>query len=262
MLRLATRSKLLASSARVLAPAAQTQQRQFQSVNTEDQKAVIFSLAGGVMPSMDPVFHEYAVKYTIPPKPDAIKQKVLMEADDAQLLENINMMLASRNGSPDENTADLMDAVASIKGEGWQTILVNDAGELKNIPHNAEILGAFDTVIDKLTPESVAALDAAGSDIVYLDNSAENLAAAEAMGISTVSVGSDYGAALTALEGKLGAPLKACVPGYTFNWYDRANNPHKNNGIYWFLWFCTFGLVFAKTSTTVVRYSADYAQGE
>lgn len=256
MLRLATRSKLLASSARVLAPA---QQHQF-STTTHDHKAAIFSLAGGVVPSMDPVFHEYAVKYTIPPKPDAIKQKVLMEADDAQLLENINMMLASRNGSPDEHTADLMDAVASIKGEGWKTILVDDAGELKNIPLNAEIQGAFDIVIDKLTPETLGGIGAAKSDIVYLDNSAENLAAAEAMGISTVAVGSDYGAALTALEGKLGAPLKACIPGYTFNWYDRANNPHKNNLSYWFLWFCTSAVVFWKTGSTVVRYSADHAQ--
>jgi len=259
MLRLATRSKLLASSARVIAPAVKTQERQLQfSVSPTDQKVAIFSLAGGVLPSMDPVFHEYAVKYTIPPKPDDIKQKVLMEADDAQLLENINMMLASRNASVDENTADLMDAIASIRGEGWKTILVDDAAGINNVPLNAEIRGAFDSVVDKLTSDIVEGSAAAKSDIVYVDNSAENLAAAEAMGISTVAVGSHYGEALSALEGKLGAPLKACIPGYTFNWYDRANNPHKNDKMYYFLWFSTSAVVFAKFASTVVRYSADY----
>jgi len=260
MLRLATRSKLLASSARVMAPAIQTQERQLQfAVTPSEQKVAIFSLAGGVLPSMDPVFHEYAVKYTIPPKPDDIKQKVLMEADDAQLLQNINMMLASRNASVDENTADLMDALASIRGEGWKTILVDDAAGVNNIPLDAEIKGAFDKIVDKLSADIVQGSGAANSDIVYVDNSAENLAAAEALGINTVAVGAHYGEALTALEGKLGAPLKACIPGYTFNWYDRANNnPHKNDNSYFFLWFATSAVVFAKVAGTVVGYSADY----
>ena len=251
MLRLATRSKLLGASARFLAPAAKTQEREF-SLTTEDQtKAVVFNLAGGVVPSMDSVFKEYAIKYTIPPKPDAIKQKVLMEADDAQLLENINLMLGSRNASQDENTADLMDAVASIKGEGWKTVLVNDPGQFKNIP--AIDTSVFDHVIDKLTPEFVAGFDTnvAKSDIVYVDNAPDNLAAAESLGLSTVAVGANYGEALIELEGKLGAPLKACIPGVTFNWYDRANNPHKKNGGYMFIVFLGMVMVTSQAAMMV-----------
>merc|ERR1712168_884969 len=47
---------------------------------------------------MNPIFTAYAEKFCIPPKPAEIKQKVLIEADDPQLLADVNVMLGSRNG--------------------------------------------------------------------------------------------------------------------------------------------------------------------
>jgi len=238
MLRLAQRSKLLGASARLLA-ASRTAERDL-SLSTEDsKKAVVFNLAGGVVPSMNPVFEEYAHKYTIPPRPAEIKQKVLVDADDAQLLENVNIMLASRSGSVDENTRDLLDAIESIKAEGWKTILVDDKGEFNNIPFDTSV---FDQTIPALSPAFVENYDAevAKSDIIYVDNAAANLEAAAGLGISTVEASeTSYLETLTALEGKLGIPLKACIPGVTFNWYDKSHNPYgtkmSGNKMYVFL---------------------------
>jgi len=240
MLRLVQRSKLLGASARLLA---RTPQRDL-SVTAEapQKKAVIFNLAGGVVPSMNPVFEEYALKYTIPPKPAEIKQKVLVEADDPQLLANLNIMLASRNASKDENTRDLMDAIESVQAEGWKVILVDDHGEFNNIPFDTSVC---DQVIPELNPKFVDLFDpeVKKSDIVYVDSAAGNLEAAAALGLSTVEASNlSYLETLTALEGKLGIPLKACVPGLTFNWYDKkANNPNKTgNFLYGLMIYLTF----------------------
>jgi len=229
MLRVAQKSKLLGASARLLASTSRTTERDLSQA--ADQKAVIFNLAGGVVPSMYPVFEEYAKKFTVPPKPDEIKQKVLMEADDPQLLENIKLMLGSRNGSIEENLADVLDAVKSIQAEGWKAILVHDTGDFKNIPVDTS---AFDQVISELSETTLASLNtgAEKSDIVYVDSAADKLAAAADLGLSTVEVNDSYLETLTSLEGKLGVPLKTCIPGVTFNWYDAANNPHKKNGWY------------------------------
>merc|ERR1711973_214276 len=220
---------LLGASARLLASTSRTTERDLSQA--ADQKAVIFNLAGGVVPSMYPVFEEYAKKFTVPPKPAEIKQKVLMEADDPQLLENIKLMLGSRNGSVEENLADVLDAVKSIQAEGWKAILVHDTGDFKNIPVDTS---AFDQVISELNEATLATLNtgAAKSDIVYVDSAADNLAAAADLGLSTVAVNDSYLETLTALEGKLGVPLKTCIPGVTFNWYDSTHNPHKKNGWY------------------------------
>merc|ERR1712136_496334 len=189
MLGFVQRSKMIGASARRLAQATKTSQRDLSlpampSLPAVAHKAVIFNLAGGVVPSMYPVFEEYAKKYTVPPKPAEIKQKVLMEADK------------------------------SIQAEGWKAILVNDTGDFKNIPLDTS---AFDQVISELNEATLATLNtgAAKSDIVYVDSAADNLAAAADLGLSTVAVNDSYLETLTALEGKLGVPLKTCIPGAT-----------------------------------------------
>jgi len=240
MLRLVQRSKLLGASARLLA---RTPERDLSfTAEASQKKAVIFNLAGGVVPSMNPIFTAYAEKFCIPPKPAEIKQKVLIEADDPQLLANVNVMLGSRNGSQDENTRDLLDAIESVQAEGWKAILVDDHGEFNNIPFDTSV---FDQVIPELSPKFVELFDSdvKKSDIIYVDSAPANLEAAAALGLSTVEASDlSYLETLTTLEGKLGIPLKACVPGLTFNWYDKkANNPNKTgNFLYGVMIFCTF----------------------
>jgi len=160
-------------------------------------------------------------------------------------------MLESRNGSQDENTRDLIDAVESVQAEGWKAVLVDDHGEFKNIPFDTSV---FDQVIPELSSNFIEFFDpeVEKGNIIYVDSAAANLEAAAALGLSTVEASeSSYLDTLTALEGKLGIPLKACVPGLTFNWYDKkTNNPHKSgNFLYGVLVSCTllYGCVFIGT---------------
>lgn len=233
MFRLAQRSSVLGASVRQLVS------KRNSSVSVTDaftrtEKAVIFNLGGAVVPSMMPVIKEYAMEHTEPL--DDVTRKVLSEGD-AATMEALGPMLGSRHGSRKENYADLLSAIASIKGEGWKCVLLNDAKGFTSVPVDTSV---FDQVIREVDDGVADMLNLNPSDIVYLDNCADSLQKAADLGLTTVNVG-DVRAALVELEGHLGVPLKQFIAGLTWNWYEADNNPHKTgSGWYYFILLCVF----------------------
>jgi len=248
MLRLIPSSTLLAASRNIVAKSTGAERAVAsravagvynvlgQYLNQGKPTSVVFSLGGGIVPSMYPVFQDYAQKFTIPYNTELIKNKVLMD-NDPEVMDAILPWLGSPKGSFGENLADVMDAIQSIKAEGMKAVLVYDPREFKNIPLDIDV---FDEIIPELNAEFV---EAALGDVVYVDNCPEQLAKAESLGATTVAVScvnanDPYTGTLEALEGKLQVPLKTLVPGFTFNWFERENMPEEHKGRqiwYWHL---------------------------
>jgi len=205
-----------------------------QYLNQGKPTSVVFNLGGSIVPSMFPVFQYYAQEYTLPYNTDLIKDKVLVEGDP-EITDAILHYLGSTKGSSGENLADVMAAIASIKAEGMKAVLVYDPRGFKNIPLDIDV---FDEIIPELNAEFV---EASLGDVVYVDNCPDQLAKAESLGASTVAVScvganDSYTGTLEALEAKLNVPLKALVPGFTFNWFSFDNMPEEHKGRQLWYW--------------------------
>jgi len=215
-----------------------------QYLNQGKPTSVVFNLGGGIVPSMFPVFQDYAQHFTLPYNTDLIKDKVLVEGD-AEITDAILPYLGSTKGSRGENLADVMDAIASIKAEGMKAVLVYDPRGFKNIPLDIDV---FDEIIPELNAEFV---EASLGDVVYVDNCPDQLAKAESLGASTVAVScvganDSYAGTLQALEAKLNVPLKVLVPGLTFNWFSFDNMPEEHKGVHlWYWHLIVFGYATA-----------------
>jgi len=224
MLRIAQRSSVLATSARLLASSSvANQQERFASASTK--KAVVFNLGGSVVPSMSPVLARQAREHGL--SEAELTSKLFVDGDQ-DLMAKVEPSLLTRHGSFQHNLADVVAAVKSIKGEGLQTVLINDANGLNPdlIPLEA---GLFDSVASEFKPELLKMLAADPSQVVYVDNSAANLEAAAAAGVVAVNF-EEVEAALTELEGHLEVPLKEFLPNFSWVYYDKANNPYKSGG--------------------------------
>jgi len=224
MLRLAQRSSVLATSARLLASSSVVnQQERFASASTK--KAVVFNMAGSVVPAMSPVLGRQAREHGLTEAELASK---LFVDGDQDLMAKVEPYLLSKHGSFQHNLADVVAAVKSIKGEGLQTVLINDANGL-----NPDLIpleeGLFDSVTSEFKPELLKMLATDPSQVVYVDNSDANLQAASAEGFVAVNFG-EVEAALTELEGHLEVPLKEFLPNFSWIYYDNAHNPYKNGG--------------------------------
>jgi len=219
MLSVAMRSRLLTTSASKLLASTSVvaQQERFAS------KAVVFNMGGAIVPSMSPVIARYAQRTGITEA--ELTNKLFVEGDAATIAE-IEPSLLSRHGSHKANLAHVLAAIASIRGEGLTTALINNDTGL-----NADLIpvdrGLFDIVSSELSADMLGNTNP--SDVVYLDNSEANLASAAALGFTTINVG-DIEVALTELESHLQVPLKEWVPGFTWIHYDSANSKHKSAG--------------------------------
>jgi len=249
MFRLAQRSSVIGTSIRQLvSKRSNSGTVAIPDAFTRAEKAVIFNLGGAVVPSMMPVIKEYSMQHTQPL--DDVTKKVLSEGD-AATMEAIGPMLGSRHGSRKENYTDVLNAIESIKGEGWKCVLVNDAKGYATIPVDTSV---FDQVIREVDAGVADMLNLKPSDIVYLDNCADTLQKAADLGLTTVNVGDDVRAALVELEGHIGVPLKQFVAGLTWNWYEADNNPNKTgSGWYYFILLCVFIKGFQVFTTKVLE---------
>lgn len=224
MLRVAQRSSLLASSAKLLASSSVVnQQERFASASTK--KAVVFNMAGSVLPAMSPVLARQAREHGMS---EAELTSKLFADGDQDLMAKVEPFLASKNGSFQHNLSDVIAAVQSIKGEGLKTVLIKDTPGLNAdlVPIEADL---FDSVATSFKPELLKMLAADPSQVVYVDNSEVNLDAAREAGVVAVNF-AEVEAALTELEGHLEVPLREFIPNFSWSYYDKANNPYKNGG--------------------------------
>lgn len=224
MLRIAQRSSVLATSAKLLASTSVVnQQERFASASTK--KAVVFNMGGSVVPAMSPVLARQAREHGL--SEAELTNKLFVEGDQ-DLMAKVGPSLLSKHGSFQHNLSDLVAAVQSIKGEGLQTVLVNETNGL-----NADLIpveqGLFDSVALEFKPELLKMLATDPSQVVYVDNSAVNLEAAKAAGVVAVNF-QEVEAALTELESHLEVPLKEFIPNFSWSYFDKANNPYKNGG--------------------------------
>lgn len=220
MLRLAQRSSVLGTSMRLLASTSVTSKH---DRNVSTKKAVVFNMGGTVLPAMAPVITRCSHLLEIPE--DELTTKVFVEGDE-KLTGQVEPAILSRHGSEEGNFADLVTAIKGIKAEGLKTALISDSKGLNKdlIPLDMEL---FDAVVPELQTDIGSILNMDSSEVVYLDNSAENLKLAADQGVTTVNVG-DVGAALTELESHLKVPLKEFLPGLTWTYYNSAHSPYTN----------------------------------
>merc|ERR1719348_2782885 len=96
--------------------------------------------------------------------------------------------------------------------------VVNDGRGLNPelLPIESEL---FDMSMTELSADLPKVLNLEPSDVVYVDNCEEGLAAAAASGLSTVNA-EDIESALKNLEGHLKVPLKEFWPGLTWIYFD------------------------------------------
>ncbi|XP_057312258.1 uncharacterized protein LOC130653758 [Hydractinia symbiolongicarpus] len=229
MLRLAQKSAVLRTSAKLLASSAASQHERGMST----KKAVVFNMGGSLVPAMSPVLQKYARDHSMTESELTTR---LFKDGDTGLMEQIEPALLSRHGSEKANLAHVMSAIQSIRGEGLKTGLISEAGGLNSerIPVDKSL---FDVVSSSLKGDVFDKLKVDSSDVVYLDNLEANLKAAQALGMTAIKV-EDVEAALTELESTLKVPLKEFVPGFSWIFWDNANNPHKSvkeNLLYYFL---------------------------
>jgi len=233
MLRLTNKSTILGVSSRLLASqsvAAPTQHER----NMSSKKAVVVNMAGCVVPSMSPILAKYARQNQM--KESDLLGKLFVEGDK-KLLGDIEPSLLTKHSSEEGNLAQVVHALKSIRAEGMKVGLVDGGHSLKSdlIPLDRSL---FDATSPALKPDICDRMGVDSSEVVYLDNIEANLKAAQALGMHAINVG-EIEATLTELENEIKVPLKEFVPGWSWNYYDSANNPHKSakdNLLYYFIY--------------------------
>lgn len=223
MFRLATRSALLGTSVRALASSSVAAQNRSFSAD----KAVVFNLGGSVIPAMAPVLEKHARWLDM--TTEELSNKLFVEGDDA-LMQKVEPDLRDKCGSRALNLGFLVNAIKSIRGEGMKVGVVNDGRGLNPelLPIEADEL--FDISMTELNADLPSVLNLDPSNIVYVDNSEEGLAAAAGLGLSTASTAGDIETALKQLEGHLQVPLKEFAFGLSWIYFNKANNPYKSGG--------------------------------
>lgn len=224
MLKLAQRSSVLGTSARLLASSSVVKQQE-RNGSASSKKAVVFNLGGAIVPAMSPVLSKHAQEKGLTEA--ELTSKLFVEGDQ-ELFAQVEPSLLSKHGSRSPALFDVVSAIKSIRGEGLKTALIADAGGLNGdlIPLDK---GLFDTVSTEFNSNIAEMMNANPNEVVYVDNIEANLKAAEALGLTTVNV-ENIEAALNDLEGKLEVPLKEMLPGLTWIYYDSSHNPYKRGG--------------------------------
>ena len=236
---------IVGSSAKLLAPISNFGQ---QKSYFATKKAVVFNLGGSLVPAMFPVISKYARQYKLT---EAELTSKLFIDGDKELMDQVEPALLSRHGSNDANLANVISAIQSIRGAGLKTALITDAGDLDAnlIPIENNL---FDYVSRRLKVDMLNTLKVEPGEVVYLDNKEINIETAEHLGMTTINVES-IEQALAELEKELKVPLKEFIPGFTWIFYNNANNPYKStkeNILFYFL--CLYVLMV--TCHVVVKH--------
>merc|ERR1712176_469765 len=245
MLRLAQKSSVLGQTAKLLA-----QQERYLS------KAVVFSMGGAMLPAMSPVLQKYARDHKMT---EADLTNKLFKDGDKTLMEQVEPALVSRHGSNEANLAHVVAAIQGMRGEGLKTGLVTSTPGLNSdlFPISNSL---FDAVSANLKGDLMDKLKVDSSDVIYLDNVDTNLQAAKGLGMTTIKV-EDVEAAIHELESHLKVPLKEFVPGFSWIYYDNANNPHKStkeNLLYYFLVIYIFMVAGHMTCKHVLKIDGNF----